>query len=354
MSMKINPTLGLIAWFSALSLAQTAFNPAEVAKKTMPSVLLIKGITGQGESLGTGFVVSSDGKIATALHVIQDLKSGGVRLSNGEIFDSFSVLAFDQRKDLAIIKVSGFDLPVVELGNSNEVSPGEQVVLIGSPQGLEGTITTGVISAIRELPDGGFKIIQTDAATNPGNSGGPLMNSRGQAVGMIDFKLRGTENLNFALPINYIRGLLSNPPSPMTLDEMRARISGASDVFSTKNSTGFPARWKSLRSGDIRILRFQEDYIYFEGVFSEEAQRLGYTALGEFKKQGEKYVGEVKQRRIWNGKTCHTAVLIELTSVTPSRIEGRGFGPPLGSKIDWKKCTYDKPSLWQSFVWIPE
>jgi Trypsin-like peptidase domain len=254
---------------------------------------------------------------------------------------------------LAIIKITGFDLPVTELGNSNEVSPGEQVVLIGSPQGLEGTVTTGVVSAIRDMPEG-FKVIQTDAATNPGNSGGPLFNSHGQAIGVIDFKLRGNENLNFALPINYIRGILINAQSPMTLDEMRGRISGSSDVFSTKNSGGLPARWKSLRSGDIRILRFQEDYIYFEGVFSEELQRQGNTALGEFKKQGGKYVGEVKQRRVWNGKMCHTSFLIELTSVTPSRIEGQGFGPPLGSRLDWKKCTYDKPSLWQTFVWIPE
>ena len=185
---------------SAISLAQTTFNPAEIAKKVTPSVVLIKGTSGEGELLGTGFIIASDGKIATALHVIQDLKSGGVRLSNREIFDSFSILAFDQRKDLAIIKVPGFDLPSIGLGNSNEVSLGDQVLLVGNPKGLEGTVTAGIVSALRDMPEG-FKVIQTDAATNPGNSGGPLLNSQGQVIGVLDFKLRGAENLNFALPI---------------------------------------------------------------------------------------------------------------------------------------------------------
>src|SRR5437773_1101306 len=142
--------------FVSIVLAQTGINAAEVAKKASPAVLLIKGNSNQGESLGTGFIVSTDGTIVTALHVIRDLKSGGVRLSNGEIFESFTVLGFDERRDLAIIKIAGFDLPTIEFGNSNELSPGDQVLLIGSPQGLQGSVTTGVISAIRDLPEEGF------------------------------------------------------------------------------------------------------------------------------------------------------------------------------------------------------
>src|SRR5437867_2144897 len=163
---------------------QTVFNPTEIARKALPSVVLIKGLTDHGEVIGTGFIISSDGRIATALHVIRDLKSGGVKLSSGEIYESFSVLAFDEHKDLAIITITGFDLPSLDLGNSNEVLPGDQALLIGSPATMEGfvlqdTVTTGVISAIRNMPEG-FKVIQTDASANPGNSGGPLLNSRGQ------------------------------------------------------------------------------------------------------------------------------------------------------------------------------
>jgi Trypsin-like peptidase domain len=108
-------------------------------------------------------------------------RNGGVQLASGEKFDSFSVLAFDARKDIAIIKIPGFDLPSVTLGNSNTVQVGEPVLVIGSPLGLQGSVTTGVLSSVRDDPAGaGFKVLQTDAAANPGNSGGPLVNRRSE------------------------------------------------------------------------------------------------------------------------------------------------------------------------------
>lgn len=221
-------SLLLVFVLSLTPLAQTVLSPAQIAKKASSAVVVIKGMTAEGNAFGTGFILSPDGKVATALHVIEGLKSGGVQLASGERFDSFTVLAFDQRKDLAIIKIAGFDLPAIDLGNSNQISPGDQVVLIGSPEGLHGSVTTGVVSAVRELE--GFKVIQTDAAANPGNSGGPLLNSFGQAIGVLDFKLRGTENLNFAVPINYIRGMLGEVKSPMTLAELATRVESSPDV----------------------------------------------------------------------------------------------------------------------------
>src|SRR5450432_3540538 len=184
--------------------AQSPLDGPSIVAKTSPAVVLIKGVSSNGTILGSGLIVSADGKIATNLHVIRDLKTAGVQLASGEIFDHVSVLAFDDRKDLAIIKIAGFDLPTVELGNSNDIRSGERVVVIGSPRGLQGTVTTGVVSAVRDDPAGaGFKLIQTDASINPGNSGGPLLNDRGQAIGVVTWKLRGSEGLNFAVPINY-------------------------------------------------------------------------------------------------------------------------------------------------------
>ena len=91
-------------------LAQTsAFDSAAIAKKTAPAVVVIKGSTDNGDVLGTGFLISGDGKLATNLHVIEKLRNGGVQLASGEKYDSFSVLAFDARKDIAIIKIAGFD-----------------------------------------------------------------------------------------------------------------------------------------------------------------------------------------------------------------------------------------------------
>jgi len=214
--------------------AQSPLGVAEIAKKTGRAVVLIQGVDKSGASLlGSGFLVAPDGKIVTNLHVIRDLASGGVKLETGEVFDSFSVLAFDERKDLAVIKVAGFDLPVIELGNSNSLTVGEVVVAVGSPRGLEGTVTAGIISAIREdATKQGFRLIQTDAAINPGNSGGPLLNKDAQVIGIVTATFRGSENLNFAVPINYARGLLGSTEPPMTLAEMSARLEKSTDVFS--------------------------------------------------------------------------------------------------------------------------
>ncbi len=195
-----------------------------VAKKALPAVVMIRGKEEAG-AFGSGFIVSSDGKIVTALHVISGLSSIKVQLPNGDTYDNAMVIGFDQQKDLAILKIPGFDLPTVELGNSNHIAPGDPVTLLGNPKGLTGTVTAGIISAVRDSIDGsGFKVIQTDAATNPGNSGGPLLNAAGLAVGVISSRLTGAEGLNFAVPINYARGMILDPKEPITLKALQARL----------------------------------------------------------------------------------------------------------------------------------
>lgn len=350
----------VLAVFAAVFVAnpQSLDSPSIVANVS-PAIVLIKGETSTGTILGSGLIVSQDGKIATNLHVIRDLKTAGVQLASGEIFDAVSVLAFDDRKDLAIIKIAGFDLPTVELGNSNDVRSGERVVVIGSPRGLQGTITTGVVSAVRDDPAGaGFKLIQTDASVNPGNSGGPLLNDRGQVIGVVTWKLRGSEGLNFAVPINYLRGMLEDLHKPLSLAELRMNLSSVkTDVF--KSSSDYPAFWKSLTAGKVRNLRFEGDFIYAETVLSEEQKKLQFDSF-ELKKDGESYKGVIRsgatcsyyQNTQYN--RCNFERKIEFTSVTPNRIEGRGFAPPAGSKFDCEKCRYSKPDEWTPFVWIPQ
>jgi serine protease Do len=160
---------------------QVSLTTAQIAKRVSPSVVVIQGKTDSGDVLGSGFIVSKDGKIVTNLHVIQDLKVASVQLSNGEIFDSMSILATDERRDLAIVRIAGFELAALELGNSNSLTVGEPVVVVGSPRGLDGTVTAGILSSVRDSGDG-FKVLQTDAAVNPGNSGGPLVNSKGRLL----------------------------------------------------------------------------------------------------------------------------------------------------------------------------
>ena len=231
-------TPGMIALAVGLTLpiafGQTALTTAQIAKRVSPTVVVIQGKTDSGEIQGSGFIISKDGKIATNLHVIRDMKTASVQLANGEVFDSVSVLAIDERRDLAVVRidlpplpkgysfVDGF--PVLNLGNSDTLAAGESVVVVGSPIGLAGTVTAGIISSVRDTGED-FKVLQTDAAVNPGNSGGPLVNNKGQAIGVVSFKMRFAEGLNFAIPINYVRELLNNLHAPTTLDQMQRSLS---------------------------------------------------------------------------------------------------------------------------------
>ncbi len=349
------------------SLAQTMLDGAGIAKKMGPAVVIINGLEDNGRVSGSGFLVSSDGTIATSLHVVQHLKSGIIQLANGEKFNSFSVRAFDETRDLAIIQISGFDMPKVVLGNSNDIQPGEPVMLIGNPNGLQGTVTTGVISAVRELPEG-IKIIQTDAAANPGNSGGPLLNGRGEVIGVLGFKLKGSENLNFALPINYVRGLLNTLQSPMSLDELRSKLGKtAAEALAVRGVGTYPAKWKSLINGTLRSLRFDGNFIYGEREFTSEEKAAG-TIFGtyELKKQAENFLGIYRlgvnctYRDLWTSTTgwrsnkCSLEGNVELHSITADRIEGRAQRPDSKGKFDCKKCSYDRPLIWENFVWIPQ
>jgi S1-C subfamily serine protease len=344
-------------------LVSQPFNSAEITKKVAPSVVLIKGTTDTGEALGTGFVISSDGKIATNLHVVENLRHGGVELSSGEKFDSFSVIAFDARKDIAIIKIPGFDLPTVALANSNEVQVGEPVLVVGSPLGLQGSVTTGVISAIRDDPlGGGLKVLQTDAASNPGNSGGPLVNRQSQVIGIITFKIRGGENINFAVPINYLRGLMDSPASTLTLEDLRSKLSSTADVF---KSDVFPTRWKSLKSGTTKIIRREGERLYVETVVPEAEKKIGCFNMADLQQKGETFSGSGRTSCVcqytgtWD-LTPHSnrftvEYQVEITKLSPTRIEGRTTVPSKDSKFDCKKGAYSKPpNEWETFAWIPE
>ena len=202
---------------------QVPLTTAQIAERVSPSVVVIHGKTDSEDVLGSGFIVSKDGKIVTNLHVIRDLHTATVQTATGKIFDSISVVATDQRRDLAIFRVNGFDLPALDLGNSDALVVGEPVVIVGSPRGLEGTVTAGILSSVRDSGEG-FKVLQTDAAVNPGNSGGPLVNNRGQAIGVVSFILRSSQGLNFAIPISYVRELLNSLHEPMTLEQMRRSV----------------------------------------------------------------------------------------------------------------------------------
>ncbi|HLD08853.1 MAG TPA: DegQ family serine endoprotease [Methylophilaceae bacterium] len=228
----------------------------------------------KSQSLGSGFILSSDGYILTNAHVINEADEVVVKLSDKREFKA-KIIGADKRTDVALIKIEGSGLPKVTVGDPNLLKVGEWVVAIGSPFGLENTVTQGIVSAKgRALPQENFvPFIQTDVAINPGNSGGPLFNLNGEVVGInsqIYSRSGGYMGLSFAIPIDVAidvsnqlksagkvtRGWLGIGIQEITKD--------LADSFGMKNTNGAlvsnvekssPADKGDLEAGDV-IVKF--------------------------------------------------------------------------------------------------
>ena len=184
--------------------------PLEVlAERVTPAVALINVQTDGSPRQGSGFLVSPDGRILTNYHVIRDARSARVKLPSGDVYEEVQILATDPRRDIAILQIAGFDLPYLELGNSDSIRVGAPVVVIGSPLGLENTVSTGIVSGRRQEPEG-YQLLQVSAPASRGSSGGAVLGSHGQVIGIATSQIDVGQNLNFAVPINYARGLLSH------------------------------------------------------------------------------------------------------------------------------------------------
>ena len=192
-----------------------------------------------------------------------------------------------------------------------------------------------------------------------------MVNRQSEVIGAITFKVVGGENLNFAIPVNYLRGLMDSPVSVMSLEDLRARLANASDVF---KSDAFPTRWKALPSGRTMIIRRDGDRIYVEAVLPEAEKNAGCFQSAELQKKGEIYAGkgyfscvcQYTQFKAFVGRVLETNQYrvenaIEISMMSPTRIEGRVTWVPEGTKLDCEKGKYSKPpSKWGTFAWIPE
>jgi hypothetical protein len=158
---------------------------------------------------GTGFLVSTDGRIVTNYHVIKGASSAIVKLPDGAFYDVDGVVAFDKARDLAVIKTHGQNFRVVTLGDSDRVQVGEEIVAIGNPLSLDSTVSSGIVSGIRTIEEEGGKFLQVTAPISPGSSGGPLFDMAGEVIGVTAMYLKDGENLNFAIPINDAKTLLA-------------------------------------------------------------------------------------------------------------------------------------------------
>lgn len=202
---------------------------ADVASKVTPSVVSIVTETtvqsffgeSSSQAAGTGIIVSENGYILTNKHVVSGTKKIQVVTADGQIFEKVSVVATDPLNDVAFLKIDGASgLKPATLGNSKTITAGQQVVAIGNALGeYQNTITSGIVSGTgRSLTasDGSYSsetltdMIQTDAAINGGNSGGPLINAVGEVIGINTATTSGADNIGFAIPISSVKGMLSS------------------------------------------------------------------------------------------------------------------------------------------------
>jgi S1-C subfamily serine protease len=183
-----------------------------VAELLRPTVVHLRAGRGRSEASGSGFLYTPDGFLITNHHVIQGAKQVRIRLNGGGELAG-RVVGADPWTDIAVVQADGAGLPFAALGDSARLRVGQLVVAIGSPLGFESTVTAGVVSALSRtlrsitghLVD---NVIQTDAALNPGNSGGPLVDSRGKVIGINTAIIRPAQGICFAIPINMARDII--------------------------------------------------------------------------------------------------------------------------------------------------
>ncbi len=184
---------------------------AELVTDLKPSIVVISfsGRDGSQEGLGTGFVVSEDGLIATNLHVISEGRPISVQFADGTKRDVIAVQASDRHMDLAVIKVEATGLKPLLLGDADAAKDGQSVVAIGNPRGLKHSVVEGVLSGRREIE--GKPMLQIAMPIEQGNSGGPLVDRSGRVLGVISMKSLVTNNLGFAVSVNVLKPLLEKP-----------------------------------------------------------------------------------------------------------------------------------------------
>ena len=223
---------------------------------------------GQKSSLGSGFVISTDGYVVTNNHVVAGGGDISVRLSRGGEYPA-RIVGTDPPTDLALLKIDASKLIALPLGDSDQLQVGEPVMAIGNPFGLDQTVTTGIVSAKERFIGSGpyDEFVQTDASINPGNSGGPLIDSRGAVVGInsaIFSQSGGSIGIGFAIPVNLaktvllqlrdrggvVRGYLGVSVRPIAPDAAEAEQKG---VAVDSVVEGAPAEKAGVRKGDVIV-----------------------------------------------------------------------------------------------------
>jgi serine protease Do len=303
--------------------------------------------------VGSGFVMNRDGYILTNNHVVEDADQIKVKLSNGKEYVG-KVIGRDPKTDLALLKVEGsLDLHSLTLGNSDDLKVGSWVVAIGSPFGLEQTVTAGIVSAKgRVIGSGPYdNFIQTDASINPGNSGGPLINMRGEVIGINTAIIASGQGIGFAIPINMAKEIVPQLEEKghvtrgwlgVSIQEVTPELAKSFDLKEKKGAlvaqvvSGSPAEKAGIEQGDV-IVEFDGK----EVADSKDLPRIvastpvGKTVTIKLSRNGKVLdrqvkVGELEEKVEVTKAPSHKSLGITVQNLTPEIAKGLGLGKETG------------------------
>lgn len=256
---------------------------ASVAQRSHSAVVTVVSYDGDNRqlSLGSGFVIREDGLIVTNYHVIKS--ASAVEVANPSIgkYRVRGVVAFNRDLDFAVLKIQADDLTALPLGNSTQVRLGESIVAIGNPKGLSGTVSAGLISQFRE--ESSYRMLQISAPIYPGNSGGPLINRRGEVVGIITARVGDGPTLGLALPINYLHQALQRGMAGFhtfrELAQLETQESGREKEEQIKRLITENFRGYQDPRGLFKLLLPREWKIQQDAVRSTDGQQLTTTIV---------------------------------------------------------------------------
>ena len=306
------------------------------------------------QGVGSGFIMSQDGYILTNNHVVEDADQIKVKLANGKEYDG-KVVGRDPKTDLALVKIDGApDLQPLRLGNSEDLKVGSWVVAIGSPFGLEQTVTAGIVSAKgRVIGSGPYdNFIQTDASINPGNSGGPLINMKGEVIGINTAIIASGQGIGFAIPINMAKdiapqlqdkGHVTRGWLGVSIQEMTPELAKSMGLKEKKGAlvaqvvTGSPAEKAGIEQGDV-IVAFDGK----EVADSKDLPRIvASTPVGKSVTVKLSREGKVTDRQVKLGEMEEKGVEV---SKAPSSHKALGIGvqnltPEIAKELGVKKSA---------------
>jgi hypothetical protein len=320
--------------------------PREIAAAAQHATVQIRALDARGrvDGLGSGFFVSPDGVIVTNFHVIEDAHALQVETFDGEVYDNVYYVTSDPRRDVAVLKVPVEGAVTLRLGSDTATAVGAEVYAMGHPLGQTSTFSDGLVSAHRTVE--GVSMIQISAPISSGSSGGPVMDGRGEVVGVATMVLTGGQNLNYAVPVRYVRPLLDTGDRPQRF--ARSLLPGATGGLAAVGGSPRAGSGSSRAGGRVPPRSgsapdsWEEQVIGFLQSVEEVMEGEGFARTHDYETGSLRRGGsETIRVHLESGVTY---VLLGACDTDCDDVDLRVFGPR-GALLDSDLETDDNPVL---------